>query len=71
MKFELSIITLGNAAMSSGEDLAWALRNLADKLERTYGCAELEAGEKGRMRDLNGNTVGTWRTVTDRKEQGK
>jgi len=64
MKFELEL-TLGNEAMVSGEDIAWALRNLADKLERTYGCADMETEDKGRVRDLNGNTVGTWRTVTD------
>ena len=59
MKLELTI-TLGNAAMTSGEDLALALREVANKLD-LYGCTDM-VKENGRIRDLNGNTVGTWRT---------
>lgn len=45
-------ITLGNAAMKSREDLASALRKVAGEL-----C---DGSDSGRIRDVNGNTVGTY-----------
>lgn len=45
-------ITLGNAAMRDGYDVAEALRVVADKVE--------EGHEDGIIRDVNGNTVGTF-----------
>jgi hypothetical protein len=45
-------IELGNDAMQSGEDVANALVEIA---------ADLRVGqESGRIRDYNGNTVGSW-----------
>jgi len=46
-------IKLGNAAMQSGPDVARALRDVADTIER-----DLEA--RGPVTDLNGNTVGQY-----------
>jgi len=43
-------ITIGNAAMQTGEDLARALRDVVERLE----CGQTD----GRIRDENGNTVG-------------
>lgn len=51
-KFKLHI-KLGNDAMSTKDDIANALRELADKLDRT-------SDDSGRIRDYNGNTVGEW-----------
>lgn len=44
-------IELGNDAMQSGPDVAAALREVADRIER-----DLEA--RGSIRDVSGNTVG-------------
>lgn len=46
-------IELGNAAMQDGPDVARALRDVADRIENG-----LEA--RGKIRDENGNTVGTY-----------
>lgn len=46
-------ITLGNAAMRTPLDVADALRRAAAGVER--------GEESGTIRDVNGNTVGTWR----------
>lgn len=51
-KFNLTI-KLGNDAMSTKDDIARALRDLAGKLDRTDS-------DSGRVRDDNGNTVGSW-----------
>lgn len=61
MEFTLSI-RLGNAAMQTPADIALALRETADKiadpmLRDTYAEATPYAG---RIRDVNGNTVGEW-----------
>ena len=45
-------IQLGNAAMETSDDVAEALRRVADKMERN--------GFDGRIVDLNGNTVGKY-----------
>ena len=57
-RFELHI-TMGNDAMQTGEDVAEALRRIADKLE--HGRID------GPVMDLNGNKVGTWE-LSDGKE---
>ncbi len=56
MKFTLKI-ELGNDAMKYGSDLALALSDLAAKLERLPSLL----GERGKIADLNGNTVGEWK----------
>ena len=51
MKFQL-MIEMGNAAMSSAEDLAAALADVAMHVER--------GDVAGAVKDANGNRVGTW-----------
>ena len=46
-------IELGNDAMQTPEDVADALRDIADRIER----GDLTGGG---IRDENGNTVGSW-----------
>lgn len=55
MKFTLTI-ELGNDAMKSPEDIADALRKAASHIQAGYG--------NGSVRDLNGNTVGSY-DITD------
>jgi hypothetical protein len=50
-RFTLTV-ELGNAAMSTPEDVADALREVADALEA--------GASSGIVRDVNGNTVGRW-----------
>jgi hypothetical protein len=45
-------VSLGNAAMDSHEDVARALREVADKVE--------SGDYSGRVRDDNGNSVGAF-----------
>jgi hypothetical protein len=56
-------IKMGNAAMLTGEDIARALREVARDIERNVGDEELNkrVAFKGKIRDINGNTVGEWR----------
>ena len=64
MAFDLKI-KLGNAAMQTPEDVAGALREVAEWLD---GVGSYEADDEqilwhldaGRIRDVNGNTVGDW-----------
>ncbi len=58
MRFNLSI-KLGNAAMQSGDDVAAALREVADNLSNRFDGLHLPEGS-GRIFDENGNAVGTW-----------
>ena len=51
MEFTLTI-QLGNAAMQTSEDVAEALARVADSL--------LAGVQSGTIRDINGNTVGSW-----------
>ncbi len=44
-------VQLGNAAMETPADVAFALRGLAERIER-------EDPARGKILDLNGNTVG-------------
>lgn len=46
-------IQLGNHAMETAENVAEALRHVADQIEATGELA-------GRVRDANGNTVGSY-----------
>jgi hypothetical protein len=58
VKFELTI-SLGNDAMNNEQDLADAIRKVANSVEQF----SIEAGSTiigGTTRDENGNKVGTW-----------
>lgn len=63
MKFRLDI-ELGNDAMKTGEDLAQVIQGVANTV-RKYNADELaQAADEThsmRLRDVNGNTVGSWR----------
>jgi hypothetical protein len=50
----IASITLGNDAMQTAEDVAGALRTIADQLE-----GGVPPGQHP-IRDVNGNTVGHW-----------
>lgn len=56
MRFDLHI-ELGNAAMQSGEHIAGALREVAEKAEAGH--------DEGLIHDVNGNTVGQWEMKHD------
>lgn len=58
-QFNLSI-RLGNAAMDSPEDIAAALRKVAEKVESNLYIPESDSSEVNRILDLNGNNVGNW-----------
>lgn len=61
MKFKLEV-EMENAAMQDGRDLAGLLTKLAKDIE---DCSREDcAGSYGRVRDLNGNTVGKWEIIT-------
>lgn len=55
MKFTLEV-ELGNAAMQTLEDVSSAIHGIG--LDGETVAARV--GEGGRIRDLNGNTVGKW-----------
>lgn len=57
--FTLNIAT-GNEAMQDPADIADALRRLADRLEAIHGWIG-----NGTIRDLNGNTVGSFALTVD------
>jgi hypothetical protein len=56
VKFTVEI-ELGNAAMSTSDDVARGLREIADRVE---GFEVMDLREKMRLRDENGNTVGSF-----------
>lgn len=58
MRFTLTI-ELGNDAMQDYGDLALAVQKLARKLNDMAEGA-IQAGDDGKVFDLNGNNVGTW-----------
>lgn len=64
MQFELSI-DLGNNAMMSPQDVALALRKLAQRLDDEAPSTEESCGN---VHDGNGNTVGTWTYENDSAE---
>lgn len=55
-------INLGNEAMQGPEDVAAALRTVADSRGMAAGIDE------GTIFDLNGNRVGAWELVEDEEE---
>ena len=62
MNFRLEI-KLGNAGMSTYDDIAWALNRLTEKFRND--CTDLtdenfEGETGGVIKDINGNTVGEW-----------
>ncbi len=65
MGFSLKI-KLGNAAMLTGEDIAAALRKVADRVENESTHSMNDDNESqideidGRIYDENGNSVGAW-----------
>jgi hypothetical protein len=63
MKFQLEI-ELGNDAMQTYDDVRQALKSVCAYLKEYRQGEEVEAGDDTPIRDLNGNTVGTW-TVTE------
>jgi hypothetical protein len=65
LRFDLTI-TLGNAAMLSGDDVAAALRNVADTMANRYdGLTLPETYTAAPILDLNGARVGSWAVVDD------
>jgi hypothetical protein len=52
-------IEMGNEAMSTVGDVAFALEKTARKI-RAY-ADPVQSGERGRVLDENGNAVGEWR----------
>lgn len=56
MKFKLEI-ELGNAAMLTAENVAGALNRVSYELD----TSETPGGLSGNIRDINGNTVGSWK----------
>lgn len=63
MQFTLTI-ELGNDAIQSAADVATALERVATTLRGRSGREELALlGDPNPIRDINGNTVGTWRCV--------
>jgi hypothetical protein len=52
-------INLGNEAMQTGYDIAYAVRDVAFRLQ-DYGNIENIRTCKGTISDINGNTVGSW-----------
>jgi hypothetical protein len=67
MTFTLKI-ELGNEAMQTGTDIANALRELANHIDdpnQHFDDPTDESGfdRNGRIRDLNGNTTGTWKVA--------
>jgi hypothetical protein len=65
MKFYLTI-DLGNDAMQTMSDIAVALRGVSFGIFHAYG-GDMASNQRGRLSDINGNTVGHWEVrETDR-----
>lgn len=62
-RFALSI-ELGNDAMTSPEDVSRALRAIADELTTGAPVHDVWNSGAGRVRDVNGNTVGSWEVTS-------
>jgi hypothetical protein len=58
MKFTLEI-ELENDAMRTSTHLAKALRDVGERV-RAAMPGVIRAADNGRIRDINGNTVGSW-----------
>lgn len=56
-------IKLGNAEMQTGYDVAYALREIADRIDLRIGDDMPNTQQGGPIYDLNGNMVGKWEVV--------
>lgn len=54
-------IELGNDAMKTGNHVGDALRDLGGYIRHDIGRNEPTCRDEGKIRDVNGNTVGFWR----------
>ncbi len=61
MRFTLEI-ELGNDAMRSGAHLETALHQIGTRV-RAALPGVITREDEGRIRDVNGNTVGSWKVV--------
>lgn len=59
LEFQLSI-RLGNSSMRTTADLVKALRDVADRAERTLDSEPEDSEAPRNVQDANGNTVGHW-----------
>lgn len=68
MKFTLEI-ELGNDAMRKPKHVASALKGIADTLSDRIGMGQsigaFGSNTEGRIRDINGNTVGKWEVIDE------
>jgi len=63
LRFETDNAAFGDSADERANEIARILRGIADKL---YADSDLAGGDhEGVIRDLNGNTVGLWRCVSE------
>lgn len=60
MKFKLEI-EMGNAAMLTADDIEGALGRVQ--------LGDPKIGEQGKIRDLNGNPVGSWKFIRLRRKK--
>jgi hypothetical protein len=65
MQFRVRI-DMGNEAMQSPQDVAWALRNLAHLIDPYTDWRTFHSDE--RVGDINGNAVGSW-TIDKRSSE--
>lgn len=54
-------IEMGNDAMKTGTHAGTALLDLAGHIRHEIGRREPTYRDEGKIRDVNGNTVGFWR----------
>jgi hypothetical protein len=64
MRFILSI-DLGNDAMSTDADIADALNEVIDRLDRHHGDVE---NIQGSIKDIDGNTVGSYKVLSTERD---
>jgi hypothetical protein len=64
VKFQLHI-DLGNAAMQDNHDVAKALRDVADRLSKFTSSGWSPYALEGKIKDANGNIVGSWEVKSD------
>lgn len=64
MKFLLEI-DMGNEAMQGPDDLAHALDRTAKRIASGEMALHPHDGDTAKIRDANGNTVGSWRLVAE------
>ena len=56
-------IELGNDAMQTGQHVARVLRDVARRVKAAY-VSPIDRPDERRIRDENGNTIGTWRVIS-------